>query len=65
MKDARPKYASLLEFVKIEDFTENADFQDAVQGVDGIVHAASVRSASHKGPFELTTVASNVRHEKQ
>lgn len=42
MKDARPQHASLLDFVQIEDFTSNADFKEAVQGVDGVIHAASV-----------------------
>ena len=43
MKDARPQYASQLEFVKIGDFTGETNFEAVVKGVDGIVHAASVR----------------------
>lgn len=42
MKDARPQYASQLDFVQIEDFSKNANFAEAVNGVDAIVHTASV-----------------------
>lgn len=49
MRDARPQHAQLLEFVQISDFTGEADFTEAVAGVDGIVHAASVRRP--KGVF--------------
>lgn len=42
MVDARPQYAGRLDFVQIKDFTNNASFEEAVEGVDGIVHAASV-----------------------
>lgn len=43
MIDARPKYADQLDFVQIQDFSEDTSFEDAVQGIDGIIHTASVR----------------------
>ena len=43
MINARPQYADRLDFVQINDFTDGASFEDAVESVDGIVHAASVR----------------------
>lgn len=43
MKDVRPQYSNQLDFVQIEDFTANTDFTKAVEDVDGIIHAASVR----------------------
>lgn len=46
MLEARPKYAasSQLDFVQIEDFEKAglAVFDEAVKGVDGVVHVASV-----------------------
>lgn len=49
MKDARPKYSSQLDFVQIDDFTGNTDFRQAVEGVDGIIHAASVCRQAQNG----------------
>lgn len=43
MIDARPKYASQLDFVEIDDFERTGVFAEAVQGVDSVIHAASVR----------------------
>lgn len=43
MKAARPQYNEQLEFVQIKDFTGDVDFTEAVEGVDAIVHTASVR----------------------
>jgi hypothetical protein len=43
MIEARPRYISQLEFVQIQDFVENTSFEEAVQGVDGVIHTASVR----------------------
>jgi hypothetical protein len=46
MIDARPRHAEQLDFVQIQDFSEDTSFEDAVQGVDGIIHTASVRFAN-------------------
>jgi hypothetical protein len=56
MIKARPQYAGQLDFVQINDFDEMTDteqlgvFDEAVKGVDGVVHTASVRF-----PFPLYT----------
>jgi hypothetical protein len=47
MIKARPQYASKLDFVQIGDFDEidpekMGMFDEAVKGVDGIIHTASV-----------------------
>jgi hypothetical protein len=42
MKDARPGFAEKLDFVQINDFEQNGVFGDAVKGVDGVIHVASV-----------------------
>lgn len=47
MRETRSQYASQLDFVKIGDFTGETNFTEAVEGVDGIVHAASVRLPCH------------------
>lgn len=39
---SRAKFASLLEFLFIDDLTTPGVFNDAVVGVDGIIHIASV-----------------------
>lgn len=46
MLDARRDYSNQLDFVRIEDFTEASNLSDAVKGVDGVVHVASVCSES-------------------
>lgn len=43
MIDARPQHASRLSFVQIADFDSPGGLTEAVQGVDAIIHAASVR----------------------
>lgn len=42
MKAARPQYASKLEFVQIEDFTQIGVFDHVMNGIDAVVHVASV-----------------------
>lgn len=42
MIDARPKYASQLDFVEIDDFERTGVFKDAVKGIDSVIHVASV-----------------------
>lgn len=46
MLAARPQHAQSLDFVEIHDFENPGDLRKAVQGVDAIVHAASVSSQS-------------------
>jgi nucleoside-diphosphate-sugar epimerase len=42
MLEARPKYASQLDFVQIQDFEKTGVFDEAVKGVDAVIHVASV-----------------------
>ena len=42
MVGARPQYKGQLEFVQIADFEGSTDFTSAVEGVDAIIHTASV-----------------------
>lgn len=44
MKAARPQYASKLDFVVIEDFTKTGVFDSAMDGIDGVIHVASVHA---------------------
>lgn len=44
MIQARPHFASQLDFVQIEDFEKSGVFEDAVRGVDAVIHVASVSS---------------------
>jgi uncharacterized protein YbjT (DUF2867 family) len=43
MKAARPQYASKLDFVVVEDFTNIGVFDAAMDGIDAVIHVASVR----------------------
>ena len=47
MIDARPEFASKLDFVTIDDFEKTGVFEDAVKGVDGVIHVASVCIITH------------------
>lgn len=40
--DARPQFAAQLSFVQIKDFENQDVFEEAVKGVDAIIHVASV-----------------------
>lgn len=42
MKAARPEYASKLDFVQAEDFSNVGVFDDVAQDVDAVIHVASV-----------------------
>ena len=42
MLRARPQYAGKLDFALVEDLTVPGGFDDAVKGVDAIIHVASV-----------------------
>lgn len=42
MITARPQYSGRLEFVQIDDFEKPGGLVEAVEGVDGIIHVASV-----------------------
>ncbi|CZR63781.1 probable flavonol reductase/cinnamoyl-CoA reductase [Phialocephala subalpina] len=41
MLEARPNFASKLDFVQIEDFEKMGVFDEAVKGVDAVIHVAS------------------------
>ena len=42
MLAARPQWKDRLDFVLVADFEGKTDLTDAVKGVDGIIHVASV-----------------------
>jgi hypothetical protein len=42
MLEARPQFASQLDFVQIEDFEKTTVFDEAVKDVDAVIHVASV-----------------------
>jgi nucleoside-diphosphate-sugar epimerase len=42
MLEARPKFASQLDFVQIQDFEKTGVFEGAVKDVDAVIHVASV-----------------------
>lgn len=42
MLKSRPQYAQLLEFEFIDDLTTPGVFDNAVKGIDGVIHIASV-----------------------
>ena len=66
MKDARPQYASRLDFVQIEDFADNTNFEEAVDGIDAIVHTASVSWSAQDEPRRSAygRAASNLQHHQ-
>lgn len=43
MKAARPQYTSKLDFVVVEDFTNIGVFDATMEGIDAVIHVASVR----------------------
>ena len=43
MLNARPNFASQLDFVQIRDFEHIGVFDEAVKNVDAVIHVASVR----------------------
>jgi hypothetical protein len=42
MLEARPEFASQLDFVQIQDFAKTGVFDDAIKEVDAVIHVASV-----------------------
>jgi len=42
MLDARPQFSSKLEFVTIDGFEQTGVFDHALEGIDGVIHVASV-----------------------
>ena len=42
MKAARPQYSSKLDFVVVEDFTKTDVFESVMDGIDAVIHVASV-----------------------
>lgn len=56
MKAARPQYVSKLDFVVVEDFTNIGVFDTAMEGIDAVIHVASVRSIFLASAFISLTV---------
>lgn len=46
MKAARPQYTSQLDFVVVEDFTKIGVFDAVMEGIDSVIHVASVSESS-------------------
>ena len=67
MKAARPQYASKLDFVVVEDFTKSGVFDDALEGIDAVIHVASVcNHPNYKHTCTiLTSTALLLRHQEQ
>ena len=42
MLKSRGQFSDLLEFHYIDDLTSEGIFDDSIQGIDGVIHAASV-----------------------
>jgi nucleoside-diphosphate-sugar epimerase len=42
MLDARPDFASQLDFVQINDFEQTGVFDEAIKDIDAVIHVASV-----------------------
>ncbi|KAJ6115258.1 hypothetical protein N7486_001036 [Penicillium sp. IBT 16267x] len=59
MKAARPQYASKLDFVVVEDFTKTGVFDSAIDGIDGVIHVASVRT-----PFQSISKMTDVERSQ-
>ena len=51
----RPKYVDKLEFLVTTDLTSPGVFDEAVKGVDAIIHTASVRPLTPLNSTELVT----------
>lgn len=51
MKAARPQYATKLDFVVIQDFTQLGVFESAMDGIDAVIHVASVRDIDSAGLY--------------
>lgn len=49
----RPQYKDQLEFTFLKDLAEPHAFDDAVKGVDAIIHTASVSTTSVDCPLEF------------
>lgn len=47
MKAARPQYTSKLDFVVIEDFTQIGVFDSVMEGIDAVIHVASVSNLNN------------------
>jgi uncharacterized protein YbjT (DUF2867 family) len=71
MIKARPQYAGQLEFVEIGDFEKPSGLLEAVGGVDGVIHTASVSHVPRRENYlKLTDTRSeckaiHIRHNKQ
>ncbi|KAM5533787.1 hypothetical protein V8D89_012562 [Ganoderma adspersum] len=53
LREALATYGDLLQFVVVEDITESGAFNEAVQGIDVIIHTASPAHISAHDPDEL------------
>lgn len=67
MIKARPQYDSRLSFVQIQDFQSPGGMKEAIEGVDAIIHTASVRHPPNDAlHVALTfTLAIYIQHHEQ
>ena len=64
MINARPQYSSQLEFIQIKDFEDPGGLEEAIAGVDAIIHAASV-SFTFELPHGADMTAFHIRYGEQ
>lgn len=60
MKAARPQYASKLDFVVIDGFTNIGVFDAAMERIDAVIHVASVSSAFAMSSLTSLTVCAAI-----
>ncbi|KAJ5220218.1 hypothetical protein N7468_009422 [Penicillium chermesinum] len=66
MIKARPQYAGQFDIVQIQDFENPGGLTEAVKGVDGIIHTASVsRPANRRLDQKLTVLSYTIAIDRQ
>lgn len=69
MRAARPQYASKLDFVVVEDFTQIGVFDSVMDGIDAVIHVASVGNSQFLVSSQLNVLtpltALLLRHHQQ
>ena len=56
MLRSRPQYAGMLDFAYVQDLTVPSGFDEAVRGVDAIVHVANVSSLAYDSSTEFSSL---------
>ncbi len=58
MISARPGFAGRLDFVQVDDFGKGGEFGEAVAGVDGVIHVASVSRPEGSDALNMVLILS-------